>query len=87
MFIKNHHIPGTSQETAVDKAGREKEQGSTNAFCGGPGSKYFRLSGQQFCHNSSSALREPKQPLEICKQMGMAVLQQNFIYKKWAGLI
>ena len=27
MFIENRHIPGTSQETTVHKAGRGKEQG------------------------------------------------------------
>ena len=75
IFTEHHHILGISQESAVNKAGRGKEQGSTNAFCGGPESKYFRLWGQQVCHNSSSALTEPKQPLEICKQMGMAAFQ------------
>ena len=75
IFTEHHHILGTSQESAVNKAGRGKEQGSTNAFCGGPESKYFRLWGQQVCHNSSSALTEPKQPLEICKQMCMAAFQ------------
>ena len=61
-------------------------QDLTNFFCERPESKYFRhcrLFG--LCCNQKSAIKLQKQTLTILKQMGMAVLQENFINKKQAA--
>lgn len=66
----------------VGCTGRESS-GSTDFFSEKPENKYFRLyRPDDDCHNYSALLTwSPKQPLTICKQVGMAVSHQNFIIK------